>query len=122
MSEEMTEAPIPPEQHNKKLLTLLVVIALILAVLMIGLVLAALGFLLYGLVTAKLGGSIIGVVGCVISFGLLFGVFRLVINIIRRQTPGQDDKQANVATGNQTYLKVKEELSKRYERAKHGEY
>lgn len=120
--EEGVEAAKSPEQHNKKLLTLLLVITLILAVLMIGLVLAALGFLLYGLVTAKLGGSIIGVVACVISFGLLFGLFRLVINIIRRQTPGQDDRSAAWTIGSQTYLKVKEELSTRYERARNGEY
>lgn len=118
--EESGEAAKSSEQPNKKLLTLLLVIALNLAILMIFLVLAALGFLLYGLVTAKLGGSIIGVVICVIGFSLLFGLFRWVNKIILRQAPGQKGQiTTEMATGNQTtYARVKEELSTRYGRAK----
>lgn len=114
--EESVEAAKSPEQHNKKLINLLGGIALTLAVLMIGLVLAALGFLLYGLIAARLDVSIIGVVACVIGFGLLFGLFRVVINIIRRQAPEQEDRLTiAMATGKQTYAKVKEELHTRYQ-------
>lgn len=124
MPENGAEASTPPVQPNKKLLTLLLVIALNLAILMIFLVLAALGFLLYGLVTAKLGGSIIGVVICVIGFSLLFGLFRWVNKIILRQAPGQKDQSSTkMTTGKQTtYARVKEELSMRYKRARNGEY
>lgn len=118
--EDSAERSKSPEQPNKKLLTLLLVIALNLAILMIFLVLAALGFLLYGLVTAKLGGSIIGVVICVIGFSLLFGLFRWVNKIILRQVPGQKKQIiTETATGSKTtYARVKEELSMRYKRAK----
>ncbi len=108
--EESAEAAKAPEQYNRKLINLLGGIALTLAVLMILLVLAALGFLLYGLLAAKLDVSIIGVVACVISFGLLFGLFRLLNKIVRRQAPEQEDQPfASVPTGKQPYVKVKEE-------------
>lgn len=116
MPEEIAEASELAEQHNKKLINLLGGIALTLAVLMILLVLAALGFLLYGLVATRLDVSISGVVVCVIGFILLFELFRLVVKIIRRQAPGQENRlTAAVATGSQTYAKVKEELHTRYQ-------
>src|SRR5579885_1520156 len=99
--EESAEAAKAPEQYNRKLINLLGGIALTLAVLMI---------LLDGLLAAQLDVSIIGVVACVISFGLLFGLFRLVNKIVRRQAPEQEDQPfASVPTGKQPYVKVKEE-------------
>jgi flagellar basal body-associated protein FliL len=123
MSEERAEATPSAEQPNKRRIQLLFGIALTLVILMIMLVLAALGFLLYGLIAARLAVSIIGVVACVIGFGLLFALFRLVNNITLRQTHGQEDQIPNaMATGKQTYAKWRDELSIRYQRAKNGEY
>lgn len=119
MPEESVETTPSAEQPNKRLVNLLGATALTLAILMIGLVLAALGFLLYGLLTAQLGASIIGVGICVISFGLLFVVFRLVLKLLRRETHGRaGDFAVALATGRDTYAKVKEEKSKRYPSAK----
>lgn len=122
MLEESTEATIPPEQYNKKLINLLVGIAITLAVLMIGLAFAALVFLIYGLITAEFVVSIIGVVACVLGFGLLSGLFYMVIKILQRKTHGRlGNFPAALATGRETYAKVKEEKNKRYGRAKTGE-
>ena len=123
MPEEIAEASELTEKRTRKQLNLLFGIAITLVILMIMLVLAALGFLLYGLLAARLGVSIIGVVACVISFGLLFGLFRLVNKTVRRQAPGQEAiPPAGATTGKQIYAKVQEELSTRYRRAKNGEY
>lgn len=113
MSEESAETP---DQPNKKLINLLGGIAFTLAILMIMLVLAALGFLLYGLLAAKLDVSIGGVVVCVIGFILLFGLFRLLLETLRRKTHGRaGDISAALTTGRETYTKVKDELHTRYQ-------
>ncbi|HEU5199557.1 MAG TPA: hypothetical protein VFU32_07965 [Ktedonobacterales bacterium] len=122
MPDDSAEAAPSAGQPNSKLLKLLLVIALNLAVLMIFLVLAALGFLLYGLITAKLGQSIIGVVVSVICFSLLFGLFRWIIKAAHLQAQGQKERSLDeVTTGKTTYARVKNELSTRYGRAKSDE-
>lgn len=119
MPEESAEASIPPEQYNKKVLNLLAGIAVMLVILMIGLVLAALGFLLYGLIAGKLAVSIIGVVACVLGFGLLFGLFRLLLDrseeLAGAPTDGLRGRFTEALTaGRETYSKVQEELRIRY--------
>lgn len=115
MPEESVEGSKSPEQPNKKRLKLLFEIALTLVILMIMLVLSALGFLLYGLIAGKLAVSIIGVMACVISFGLLFGIFRLINKILLRRA---DELAGSLNEARAVGARVKEELSTRYGRAK----
>lgn len=103
--EESAETAKSSGQPNKNLINLLGGIALASVILMILFVLAALGFLLYGLLAAQLDVSIIGVVACVISFGLLFGLFRWIIKAAHLQAQGQKERSLDdVTTGKQPPL------------------
>ena len=126
MPEEAPEKPNTSRQISEGLASLrierrasfllkLVIAASLLILILVGLMI---GLLVYGIFSGSgiaLIGSLLCLAGCLVIIGLVALAFK-VAGIPKEQM------NAAMASGRETYARVKEDLSARYERAKYGEF